>query len=236
MVEIERYSAAPQTTTWPSSTSADPVPIVPSPVSASNFGQFPTMGSDSSNDADSRVSTANQGAVIALGIICALLILGNLFVVLLYCIGRSCMDENEMDDAGSQKPHRRKRRKTRRAYSNSSMVGNDGDTEKNSDPESLVSPRNAGFRREHAFFRPQHSNVQPVPPAYFTGGDHRNSVRVQMPQQTKEDASVDDPSDASVAGSSKYEEVHQMHGGRPSVSRQSSKTSRTETQGRRPKA
>jgi hypothetical protein len=241
MVGIERYSAAPQMTTWPSpSNSLDPVPIVPSPVSATNFRQFPTMGPNSSNKgeapaADLRGPTANQGAVIALGVICALLILGNLFVVLLYCIGQSYMDENEISGAVDPKPHRRKKRKTRQAYSNSSMMGNDGDTDKDSDLESLIGPRDAGFRRGPAFFRPQQSNIHPVPPAYFAGEHHRNSARVQMPQQTKEDPSVDDPSDASVAGSSKYDEVHQMHGGRSSGSRHSTKSSKTETQGRRPK-
>jgi hypothetical protein len=241
MVRIERYSAAPQMTTWPSSTSPDPSPIVPSPVSASNFRQFPTMGPDSGNEggssaADSRGPTANQGAVIALGIICALLILGNLFVVLLYCIGQSYMDENELGDAVSPKPRRRERRKTREAYSNSSMIGNDGDTEKNSDLESLIGPRDAGFRRGPAFFRPQQGNIHPIPPVYFAGEHHRNPGGVRLPQQTKKDPSIDDPSDASVAGSSKYDEVHQMHGGRSSGSRHSSKSSRTETQERRPKA
>jgi hypothetical protein len=244
MVGIERYSAAPQMTTWPSSASPDPIPIVPTPISASNFRQFPTMGPDSRNDrgaseADSRGPTANQGAVIALGVICALLILGNLFVVLLYCIGQSYMDENGLGDAMTTvgpRPRRRKRRKARQAYSNSSMMGNDGDTEKNSDLESLIGPKDAAFRRGPAFFRPQPGNFHPVPPAYFAGQHHRNSGRVQMPQQTQEDPSVDEPSDASVAGSSKYDEVHQMHGGRSSGSPHSSKSSKTETQGRRPKA
>jgi len=199
------------------------------------------MGPDSSSDGDASVTvsrgpTANQGAVIALGIICALLVLGNLFVVLLYCIGQTYMDENEMGDAMAavdRRPSRRKRRKRRQAYSDSSMMGNDGDTEKNSDLESLIGPRDPGCRRAPAFFPPQQGNIHPMPPAYFVGEHHRNSGRVQVPHQMKEDPSFDDPSDASVAGSSKYDE-HQMHGGRSSGSRHSSKSTRTATQGRKP--
>jgi hypothetical protein len=127
--------------------------------------------------------------------------------------------------------HRSKRRRSKRTYAESTTAGNDSFPEmKNSDLESFLGPRDhsRGFRRGPAFVRPGQANIHPVPPAYFAVDQPRNPGRAQMHHQTKDDALVDDPSDASVAGSSKYDERHQMYGGRSSGSQRSSKSDRTE--------
>lgn len=235
MAGINGRSEAPQTSTSEPagqvSTAPDPVPVVP--TVQSDFQQFPTTWPSTNSGVQESVTvkgpTPGQGATIALGIICGILLLGNLLFVLLYCLGQRYMDEEEASDAmisSRRRRHRSKKRKSRRIYNGPRTVAFE---EKNSDLESLLDPgdHSRGFSKGPTVFRPARANVNPFPPAYFNGDQTRNLGRAQMQHPEKDNGSVDDPSDASVAGSSKYDEGHQMYGGRSSGSQQSSKSSRT---------
>ena len=222
MAEIDGRSEAPQTSTWAPirqvSSTPDPIPVVP--TVQSDFQQFPTMWPGTNSGVQESVTvkgpTPVQGATIALGIICGILLLGNLLFVMLYCLGQRYMDEESSDTKiSSRRRHRSRKRTSKENSDNPKKVTFE---EQSSDLESYLDPRDHSreFSKGPAFFRPARANINPVPPAYFAGDQPRNLGRPQMPDPAKYNASVDDPSDARVAGSSKYDEEHQMHGGRSS--------------------
>lgn len=235
MARLQGRSPAPQTTSWRSSwpQSLSPDPIAADPNDQRDFQQIPTTGPNTNSGVENSVTVKgqNQGTIIALGIICGILILLNVLFVLLCCLGGRYLIKQEAFNAPvspSRRYHRSKKHKSRPVYPDSSMSSNDESSRtKNLDRGSLLGPVD-GVPETKGESRLGQANVPSVPPAYFPGDHRRDLGRAQKHHSEKFDDAVDDPSDASVAGSSKWDDGPQMHGGRSPGSQKSWKSFRTE--------